>query len=281
MNRSSEPGVIAAGMEPRSGPAASFARRGRGGAARSRRAVPYLRRQLRSRGRHARAAATLAGIAVLAIPLLAAPAGAQQPPARAGADLPVRAVQQIEALLAAKAQRTAAQRKVSSQLLDAAESAQLPETVESAQLPETATPRQPAPEGIAQQLRGPDAAAGQQAGNPDGPPEPEPEPERVTVDIRADVTPAVLARIRTLGGTVINSVPKYRAIRAQLPLGSVARLSSLNAVQSIRPADEAVTRKDNTTQGDAAHRANAARTTSQCRRHGHWDRRDLKWRSGR
>ncbi len=260
MNRSSEPGVIAAGMEPRSGPAASFARRGRGGAARSRRAVPYLRRQLRSRGRHARAAATLAGIAVLAIPLLAAPAGAQQPPARAGADLPVRAVQQIEALLAAKAQRTAAQRKVSSQLLDAAESAQLPETVESAQLPETATPRQPAPEGIAQQLRGPDAAAGQQAGNPDGPPEPEPEPERVTVDIRADVTPAVLARIRTLGGTVINSVPKYRAIRAQLPLGSVARLAALAAVQSIRPADEAVTRKDDTSEGDVAHRANSART---------------------
>ena len=255
MNRSSEPGVIAAGL-----PAASFVRRGRGGAARSRRAVPYLRRQLRSRGRHARAWLTLAGIAVLAIPLLAAPAGAQQPPARDGADLPVRAVRQIEALLAAKAQRTAAQRKVSSQLLDAAESAQLPETVESAQLPETATPRQRAPEGIAQQLRGPGAAAGQQAGNPDGAPEPEPEPERVTVDIRADVTPAVLARIRTLGGTVINSVPKYRAIRAQLPLGSVARLASLNAVQSIRPADEAVTRKDDTSEGDVAHRANSART---------------------
>ena len=185
--------------------------------------------------------------AVLAIPLLAGPAGAQQPPGRAGGELPETAVRQIEALLAAKARRTAAQRKVSSQLLDAAE---------SAQLPETATPRQPAPEGIAQQLRGPDAAAGQQAGNPDG----APEPERVTVDIRADVTPAVLARIRTLGGTVIDSVPKYRAIRAQLPLGSVARLAALAAVQSIRPADEAVTRKDDTSEGDVAHRAKPART---------------------
>ena len=251
MNRSSEPGVIAAGL-----PAASFVRRGRGGAARSRRAVPYLRRQLRSRSRHARAALTLAGIAVLAIPLLAAPAGAQQPPARAGADLPVRAVRQIEALLAAKARRTAAQRKVSSQLLDAAESAQLPETAESAQLPETATPRQPAPEGIAQQLRGPAAAAGQQAGNPDG----APEPERVTVDIRADVTPAVLARIRTLGGTVIDTVPKYEAIRAQLPLRAMEMLAALDAIRTIRPADEAVTRKDNTSAGDVAHRAKPART---------------------
>ena len=235
MNRSSEPGVIAAGL-----PAASFVRRGRGGAARSRRAVPYLRRQLRSRSRHARAALTLAGIAVLAIPLLAAPAGAQQPPARAGAGLPVRAVQQIEALLAAKAQRTAAQRKVSSQLLDAAETAQLPET-----------------EGIAQQPRGPAVSALQREAGADA----MAEPERVTVDIRADVTPAVLDRIRALGGTVINSVPKYRAIRAQLPVTAIERLAALAAVQTIRPADEAVTRKDNTTQGDAAHRANAARTT--------------------
>ena len=47
MNCSSEPGVIAARL-----PAASFAGRGRGGADRSHRAVPYLRRQLRSLGRH-------------------------------------------------------------------------------------------------------------------------------------------------------------------------------------------------------------------------------------
>ena len=52
MDCSSEPGVIAAGL-----PAASFARRGRAGADRSHRAVPSLHRQLRSLGRHARAAA--------------------------------------------------------------------------------------------------------------------------------------------------------------------------------------------------------------------------------
>ena len=81
------------------------------------------------------------------------------------------------------------------------------------------------------------------------------------VDIRADVTPTVLKRLRDLGGTVINSVPKYRAIRAQLPLASVARLAALDLVQSIRPADQAVTRKDDTSEGDVAHRANLARRT--------------------
>ena len=177
---------------------------------------------------------------LLAILLLAGPVGAQQ----VGGELPEKAVRQIKAMLTTKAQRTDGQRKVSSQLLDAAASSQLPDTAVSAQQP-----------------RGPAAAGGQQAADLDGSPGPEPEPERVTVDIRADVTPVVLARIRTLGGTVINSVPKYRAIRAQLPLASVARLAALAAVQSIRPADEAVLRKDDTSEGDAAHRANSARTT--------------------
>ena len=61
MDCSSEPDGIAAGL-----PAASFARRSRGGADRSHRAVPYLRRQLRSLGRHA-LGSVLAGLAVLAI----------------------------------------------------------------------------------------------------------------------------------------------------------------------------------------------------------------------
>ena len=190
---------------------------------------------------------------LLAILLLAGPVGAQQPPAQVGGELPEKAVRQIKAMLTTKAQRTAAQRKVSSQLLDAAASSQLPAAAASSQLLDAAV--------SAQQPRGPAAAAGQQAADLDGSPGPEPKPERVTVDIRADVTPVVLARIRTLGGTVINSVPKYRAIRAQLPLASVARLAALAAVQSIRPADEAVLRKDDTSEGDAAHRANSARTT--------------------
>ncbi len=61
MECASEPGVIAARLQ-----AASFAGRGRGGADRSHRAVPYLRRQLRSLGRHV-LGSVLAGLAVLVI----------------------------------------------------------------------------------------------------------------------------------------------------------------------------------------------------------------------
>ena len=61
MECASGPGVIAARL-----PAASFAGRGRGGADRSHRAVPSLRRPLRSLGRHA-LGSVLAGLAVLVI----------------------------------------------------------------------------------------------------------------------------------------------------------------------------------------------------------------------
>ena len=161
--------------------------------------------------------------AVLAIPLLAGPAGAQQASVQAGGELAVKTVRQIEALLAEKAQRTPAQRKVSSQLLSARQDQQY------------SVARRQAPVEVAAD-------------------------ETVMVDILADVTPEVLARIRSLGGTVINSVPKYRGIRARLPLAAVEPLAGLDAVQSIHPADQAVTRKDDTSEGDVAHRANSART---------------------
>ena len=119
--------------------------------------------------------------------------------------------QQIETLLAQKAQRTPAQRKLSSQLLDMVGSRQ-------PQASEGGAHRRDSDKPTLAKL--------------------------VTVDIRADVTPALLARIRALGGTVINSVPKYRAIRAELPLNALERLAALAAVQTIRPADEAVTRKN-------------------------------------
>ncbi|MCY4587398.1 MAG: hypothetical protein OXB98_15275 [Bryobacterales bacterium] len=66
--------------------------------------------------------------------------------------------------------------------------------------------------------------------------------EMVTVDILTEVTPAVLARIRDLGGVVINNVPRYRAIRARLPLAVVETLATLDEVRSISVADESATR---------------------------------------
>ena len=157
--------------------------------------------------------------------------------------LPEPVGRSIEALLAQKAQRTSAQRKVSSQLLDAAGGTQPPA----------------------------DGAARRRA------PDPGVADELVTVDIRANVTPAVLARIRALGGTVLSSLPRYRAIRARLPLAAVEKLATLDAVQFIRPADEAITNQSlarsavartatvrntaNTSEGDIAHQANVARET--------------------
>ena len=126
----------------------------------------------------------------------------QQPQPRAGQEVPVTAGRQIEAQLEAKAHRTAAQRKVSSQLLEARRAAV-----------------------ARRQATGGDTADAM-----------------VTVDIRADVTPAVLERIRALGGTVITSVPRYRAIRARLPLAAVEPLAELDAIGSIRAADAAATR---------------------------------------
>ena len=202
--------------------------------------------------------------AVLAIPLLAGPAGAQQPPPQA--------VRQIEALLAEKAQRTPAQRKVSSQLLEAQRTPPQ-RTVNSQLLDEQRTPTQQKlnsqlQDALRAPLQKPTVAGTSrlQATDPDAKNEREAteadaKNERVMVDIRADVTPAVLKRIRDLGGTVINSVPKYEAIRAQLPPRAVEMLAALDAIRTIRPADEAVTRKDNTSAGDVAHRANSARTT--------------------
>ncbi len=142
------------------------------------------------------AGATVVLLASLLTVTVEGQGGAEQPQARAGEESQGTADGQIEAQLEAKAQRTPAQRKVSSQLLDAYQ-----------------------------------AVRGQPAAN-----------ELVTVDIRADVTPAVLERIGTLGGTLINSVPRYRAIRARLPLAVVETLATMDAIQSIRAADQAVTR---------------------------------------
>ena len=142
----------------------------------------------------------------------------------------------IRDLLAAKARRTPAQRKVGSRLLELAAVRALREPDDPPR-PDAEPPAQPA------QGEGPA------------------EDDRLLVDVRAEVTPAVLSRIRELGGTVVNSVPRYQAIRARLPLVSVERLAALDAVRTIRTAGEAVTRRDDTSEGDAAHRASQARRT--------------------
>ena len=99
--------------------------------------------------------------------------------------------------------------------------------------------------------------------------------DRLMVDIRADVTPEVLARIRALGGKILDREPRFRSIRARLTPEAAVALAELDAVQTIRPADEGRTRQEkdtgsalraaankvNTSEGDTAHRAASARTT--------------------
>jgi hypothetical protein len=159
--------------------------------------------------------------------------------------LPPEALRQIEALMAEKAQRTPAQQKVSSRLLH-----------------EQRLRRGDTIAGGVALRRSVDVAA-------DG---------TVTVDIRADVTPEVLAQIRGEGGDVINAVPAHRAIRARLPLDRLEAIAALSEVQTIRPADRMTTRQRtpaaarrrvngdveidlvNTSEGLLAHRASASQS---------------------
>ena len=164
---------------------------------------------------------------------------------RVGRALTSETVREIEDILNAKASRTPSQRKVGSDLLHAAREARRAE--------------RPAPAG--EPAPGPSAVG-----------------RLVEVDIRADVSPELLERIGDLGGEVVNVVPRYRAIRARLPLGSVETLAEEDEVATIRTADEAVTHrelgaaarsafaqsstaKQNTSEGDVAHAADAARRT--------------------
>ncbi len=154
-------------------------------------------------------------------------------------------VRQIEDILAVKAKRTPSQRKVGSNLLHAAREAR--------------------------RARG---------STPAGKPVPDSPPlaQLVEVDIRADVSPEILERIRALGGEVVNAVPRYRAIRARLPLRSVETLAEEDEVTTIRTADQPTTHravrgaalaalaesssaKENTSEGDVAHAADVARRT--------------------
>ena len=189
---------------------------------------------------------TLPLVAVGAAALLIWPVDAQQQP-DAGLELSPALERELEALMAEKAQRTPAQHKVNSHLLHA----------------ERVRRGEPVADGVVLRQSAVEV-------DPGG---------MVTVDVRVDVTRDVLDRIDALGGSVINSVPKYRAIRARLPLAAVETLAELEAIQWIRPADEAVTRgqaraaqtvaravadaavtrKVNTSEGDIAHQADRAR----------------------
>lgn len=151
------------------------------------------------------------------------------PDATAEAAIQKRIAAQMSALHQEKASRTPAQRKMDSQLVLTARQRQGNMPVELGA------------------LRAPlDAAAD----------------NRVLVDIKATVTPELLAQIAAVGGTVVNSFPQYNAIRAWLPVDQVEPLAGLDGVTFIR---KAVKYRRNigsvTSEGDVTHRADVARNT--------------------
>ena len=166
---------------------------------------------------------------VLCTGLLAAAVLAALPVESRAQGEPIResALRQIQALLAEKATRNDAQRRLDSQLL--------------------LELRRRRGHPVARTVPG--LSTGIET-DPDG---------TTLVDIRADVTNALLSRIQALGGTVFNQHPRYRAIRARLPLESLETLAADASVQFIRPALPPITNKIDTSEGDVAHAASRAR----------------------
>jgi uncharacterized repeat protein (TIGR03803 family) len=82
---------------------------------------------------------------------------------------------------------------------------------------------------------------------------------RILVDIKANVTDALLQYIGTLGGKVINNFPQYQAIRASIPLTNIEVLAARSEIKFIEPAVRAMVNNVDS-QGDSTHQANIART---------------------
>jgi hypothetical protein len=139
-----------------------------------------------------------------------------------------QALRQIEALLAEKDSRGAVERKIASRLLYA----------RKREL------RQPVAPGVAALRADVDTDAAR----------------RVLVDLKASVGPDLLGAIAAAGGEVVNSFPRFDAVRAWLPLPRLEEIAARDDVVSVRPAQRHVLRMTNVSQGDVAHRADLART---------------------
>lgn len=159
---------------------------------------------------------------VLALCLLAPTVFAERPVLRESA------VQQIQALMAEKATRTPAQRKIDSKLLYALKRQRGDALFRS--VPNLRTRVDVKRDGT------------------------------TLVDIRAKVSDRLLIQIGRLGGRVVNSVRKYDAVRARLPLTALETLAADADVSSIRTAERFITHKINTSEGDVAHATDVART---------------------
>lgn len=63
---------------------------------------------------------------------------------------------------------------------------------------------------------------------------------RAFVDVRADVTPALLRTMRSLGAAVVSTSNEYRSILAWMPLLKVKQLAGNDTVSAVMPAAQAI-----------------------------------------
>ena len=64
---------------------------------------------------------------------------------------------------------------------------------------------------------------------------------RVLLDIRADVTEALIHAIEEAGGVVVSRFPKYESLRARIHLGKLVSIAERDDVKFIRAAERAAT----------------------------------------
>jgi hypothetical protein len=66
---------------------------------------------------------------------------------------------------------------------------------------------------------------------------------RALVDVRAELTSALRKRIESLGGTIVDTSAQYQSIVAWIPLLQLERVAGQPSVRFIQPAPEATTVK--------------------------------------
>lgn len=91
---------------------------------------------------------------------------------------------------------------------------------------------------------------------------------QIEVDLVANVTPALIAQIGELGGTIVNKFPAERAMRARVPIAALRKLAANSDVRFIQPAVRPLANQANPpagtpglVEGDIAHAADKVRTT--------------------
>lgn len=177
-----------------------------------------------SPSRRNRASQTTTAIrCLLAAALLAPVLAAASPPIERSA------VEQIRALHAEKEMRSPAQRKIASRLLVAIAQARGASWL--AAMPQLRSALRPGSDGT------------------------------YAVDLDGTIDAALLERVRALGGRVENAHLRFGAARLHVPLSAVEPLAAEPGVRSIRAAMPMMTQMINTSEGDIAHGAAAARIT--------------------